>query len=97
MISGSSLGWSWVFAIGVLCISCLGIYAGFSEKDLALKIVRTDVKARKCWRESSSLIFRVQFAGFMGVGMLIMLIFGIIVVVSRNKVIELSVGQRWPT
>lgn len=62
-VGGPSLAWLWVFAIGVLSISCLGIYAGFSEKDLALKI----------------------FAGFMGVGMVIMLIFGIIVVVSRNK------------
>lgn len=33
------------------------------------------------------MLFPVQFAGFMGVGMVIMLIFGIIVVVSRNKVI----------
>lgn len=40
-IGGPNLGWAWVFAIGVLGISCLGIYAGFSEKDLALKIVRT--------------------------------------------------------
>ncbi|XP_070847610.1 tetraspanin-8-like [Chaetodon trifascialis] len=62
-VGSPSLGWSWVFAIGVLGISCLGIYAGYSEKDLALKI----------------------FAGFMGVGMIIMLIFGIIVVVTRNK------------
>ncbi|XP_045896634.1 23 kDa integral membrane protein-like isoform X2 [Micropterus dolomieu] len=59
-----SLAWIWVFAIGVLGISSLGIYAGCSEKDLALKI----------------------FAGFMGVGMIIMLIFGIVVVVMRNKV-----------
>ncbi|XP_039999894.1 tetraspanin-17-like [Xiphias gladius] len=59
-----SLGWAWVFAIGVLGISCLGIYAGCSEKSLALKI----------------------FAGFMGVGLIIMLIFGIIVVVTRNKI-----------
>ncbi|XP_070710217.1 tetraspanin-8-like [Pempheris klunzingeri] len=59
-----SLGWGWVFAIGVLGISCLGIYAGCSEKELALKI----------------------FAGFMGVGMVIMLIFGIIMAVTRNKI-----------
>lgn len=59
-----SLGWSWVFAIGILGISCLGIYAGCSEKDLALKI----------------------FAGFMGLGMIIMLIFGIIIAVTRNKI-----------
>lgn len=32
------IGWGWVFAIGVLGISCLGIYAGCSEKELALKI-----------------------------------------------------------
>ncbi|XP_068162702.1 CD63 antigen-like [Antennarius striatus] len=62
-VGGPSLAWSWVFAIGVLSISCLGIYAGCSEKELAIKI----------------------FAGFMGVGMIIMLIFGIIVVVTRNK------------
>ncbi|XP_018550338.1 tetraspanin-8 [Lates calcarifer] len=61
---GPSLGWGWVFAIGVLGISCLGIYAACSEKVLALKI----------------------FAGFMGVGMVIMLIFGIVVVVARNKI-----------
>ncbi|XP_022605504.1 tetraspanin-7-like [Seriola dumerili] len=58
------LGWMWVFAIGVLGISCLGIYAGCAEKGIALKI----------------------FAGFMGVGMVIMLIFGIVVVVTRNKI-----------
>ncbi|XP_070785418.1 tetraspanin-8-like [Enoplosus armatus] len=62
-VGSPSLGWGWLFAIGVLGISCLGIYAGFSEKLLALKI----------------------FAGFMGVGMIIMLIFGIIIVVIRNK------------
>ncbi|KAI3366972.1 hypothetical protein L3Q82_009256 [Scortum barcoo] len=65
-VGSPSLGWSWVFAIGVLGISCLGIYAGYSEKILALKI----------------------FAGFMGVGMVIMLIFGIIVAVTRNKLRE---------
>ncbi|XP_019753167.1 tetraspanin-8-like [Hippocampus comes] len=63
-VGAPGLGWVWVFAIGVLGISCLGIYAGISEKELALKI----------------------FAGFMAVGMIIMLIFGIVVVVMRNKV-----------
>ncbi|XP_044042748.1 tetraspanin-6-like isoform X1 [Siniperca chuatsi] len=63
---GPAVGWSWVFAIGVLGISCLGIYAGCSEKGLALKI----------------------FAGFMGIGMIIMLIFGIIVAVTRNQLKE---------
>ncbi|XP_071358303.1 tetraspanin-8-like [Trachinotus anak] len=63
-LGGPSLGWAWLFAIGVLGISCLGIFAGCSEKVLALKI----------------------FAGFMGVGMVIMLIFGIVVVVTRNKI-----------
>ncbi|KAJ0056951.1 hypothetical protein NL108_000765, partial [Boleophthalmus pectinirostris] len=57
------VGWGWVFAIGVLGISCLGIYAGCSEKQLALKI----------------------FAGFMVAGMIVMLIFGIYVAVTRNK------------
>lgn len=32
------IGWGWLFAIGVLGISCLGIYAGTSEKPLAIKI-----------------------------------------------------------
>ncbi|XP_030006816.1 tetraspanin-8-like [Sphaeramia orbicularis] len=32
------IGWGWLFAIGVLSISCLGIYAGCSEKALAFKI-----------------------------------------------------------
>ncbi|XP_061617758.1 23 kDa integral membrane protein-like isoform X4 [Phyllopteryx taeniolatus] len=63
-VGAPGLGWAWVFAIGVLGISCLGIYAGISEKELALKI----------------------FAGFMVAGMVIMLIFGIVVVVMRNKV-----------
>ncbi|XP_061124517.1 tetraspanin-8-like [Syngnathus typhle] len=63
-LGGPSLGWLWVFAVGVLAISCLGIYAGISEKALALKI----------------------FAGFMVAGMIIMLIFGIVGVVLRNKV-----------
>ncbi|XP_073336436.1 tetraspanin-8-like [Pagrus major] len=58
-----NLAWSWVFAIGVLGISVLGIYAGCSEKVLVLKI----------------------FAGFMAIGMVIMMIFGIIIVVTRNK------------
>ncbi|CAJ1054635.1 tetraspanin-8-like [Xyrichtys novacula] len=58
-----SIGWLWVFSIGILCISCLGIYAAGAEKALALKI----------------------FAGFMVAGMIIMLIFGILVVVSRDK------------
>ncbi|KAM6961538.1 tetraspanin-17-like [Tautogolabrus adspersus] len=61
---GPSLGWLWVFAIGVLCISCLGIYAGCSENSLILKI----------------------FAGFMAIGMIIMLIIGIVVVVTRDKI-----------
>ncbi|XP_022056636.1 tetraspanin-5-like [Acanthochromis polyacanthus] len=63
-VGGPGLGWAWVFAIGILGISCLGIYAGCSEKALFLKI----------------------FAGFMGVGMVIMLICGIIVAVKRNQV-----------
>lgn len=36
------------------------------------------------------MLFHLQFAGFMAVGMVIMLIFGIIVTVGRNKVIYLS-------
>ncbi|XP_061922340.1 23 kDa integral membrane protein-like [Entelurus aequoreus] len=63
-VGAPGMAWVWVFAIGVIAISCLGIYAGSSERGLALKM----------------------FAGFMGVGMIIMLIFGIIVVVLRNKV-----------
>ncbi|KAM9334442.1 tetraspanin-8-like [Symphorus nematophorus] len=63
-VGGPNLGWGWVFALGVLGISCLGIFAGCSEKELALKI----------------------FAGFMAVGMLIMLICGIVVVVKRNQI-----------
>ncbi|XP_077565344.1 tetraspanin-8-like [Stigmatopora nigra] len=63
-LGAPGLGWMWVFAIGVLGISCLGIYAGISEKELALKI----------------------FAGFMAAGMIIMLIFGIVVLVMRNKI-----------
>lgn len=117
-VGSPSLGWSWVFAIGVLGISCLGIYAGYSEKDLALKIVctRTPFQTQEglmrincllvliwCsrwalkpsidntkWYLWMLLLFHLQFAGFMGVGMIIMLIFGIIVVVTRNKVIYLS-------
>lgn len=57
------LGWSWVFAIGVLGVSSLGIFAACSEKALVLKI----------------------FAGFMGIGMIIMMIFGIVVAVKRNQ------------
>ncbi|KAF1372152.1 hypothetical protein PFLUV_G00262220 [Perca fluviatilis] len=63
-IGGPNLVWIWVFAIGVLGISILGIVAACCEKELILKV----------------------FAGFMGVGMIIMLIFGIIVVVARNEV-----------
>ncbi|XP_041833568.1 tetraspanin-8-like [Melanotaenia boesemani] len=63
---GPGLGWLWVIAIGVLGISCLGIFAAASEKLLILKI----------------------FAGFMGLGMIIMLIFGIVMAVIRNKVSE---------
>ncbi|KAK2859193.1 hypothetical protein Q5P01_003813 [Channa striata] len=63
-VGGPSLGWSWLFAIGFLSISCLGLYAGSSEKPLALKI----------------------FAGCMGIGMVIMLIFGILVFNERNKI-----------
>lgn len=63
-VGAPGIGWTWVFAIGVLGISCLGIYAGCSEKELALKI----------------------FAGFMVAGMVVMLIFGIYVAVSRNKI-----------
>ncbi|XP_039891868.1 tetraspanin-8-like isoform X2 [Simochromis diagramma] len=55
--------WILVFAIGVLCVSILGIYAASSEKVLALKI----------------------FAGFMGIGMITMMIFGIITAVGRNQ------------
>lgn len=40
--------------------------------------------------EYCSYCFYVQFAGFMAVGMVIMMIFGIIIVVERNKVIYLS-------
>ncbi|XP_031152784.1 23 kDa integral membrane protein-like [Sander lucioperca] len=65
-LGGPSLVWIWVFAIGVLGISILGIVAACYEKDLILRI----------------------FAGFMGLGMIIMLIFGIVVVVARNKVKE---------
>ncbi|XP_056281114.1 23 kDa integral membrane protein-like isoform X2 [Pseudoliparis swirei] len=65
-LGGPSMGWGWVFAIGILAIACLGIYAGVSENVYALK----------------------AFAGLMVVGMIIMMIFGIIVVVVRNKVKE---------
>ncbi|XP_034719664.1 CD63 antigen-like [Etheostoma cragini] len=63
-VGGPSLGWIWVFAIGVLGMSILAIVAACCEKELVLKV----------------------FAGLMGVGMIIMLIFGIVVVVARNKV-----------
>lgn len=63
-VGSPGLGWIWVFAIGILGISSLGIFAACSEKELALKI----------------------FAGFMVLGMIIMMIVGIIVVVGRNKV-----------
>ncbi|XP_037616257.1 CD63 antigen-like [Sebastes umbrosus] len=63
-VGSPGLGWIWVFAIGVLGISSLGIFAACSEKELALKI----------------------FAGFMVLGMIIMMIVGIIIVVARNKV-----------
>uniref|UniRef100_A0A8C2Z6X2 Tetraspanin n=2 Tax=Cyclopterus lumpus TaxID=8103 RepID=A0A8C2Z6X2_CYCLU len=66
LVGGPSMGWGWVFAIGILAIACLGIYAGVSENVYALK----------------------TFAGLMVVGMIIMMIFGIIVVVARNKVQE---------
>ncbi|XP_041637308.1 tetraspanin-8-like [Cheilinus undulatus] len=59
----SGLGRVWVFAIGVIGVSWLGIYAAWSEKTLFLKI----------------------FAGFMGFGMVIMLIFGIVVVVEKKQ------------
>ncbi|TNN36094.1 integral membrane protein [Liparis tanakae] len=65
-LGGPSMGWGWVFAIGILAIACLGIYAGVSENVYALK----------------------TFAGLMVVGMIVMMIFGIIVVVVRNKVKE---------
>ncbi|XP_030576494.1 leukocyte antigen CD37-like [Archocentrus centrarchus] len=58
-----SLVWLWVFAIGILGVSALGIYAARSEKVLALK----------------------TFAGFMGIGMIIMMIIGIIEAVQRNQ------------
>lgn len=63
-VGGPSLSWIWVFALGILGISCLGIFAGFSEKEMALKV----------------------FAGFMGAGMVIMLIFGIIIAVANKRV-----------
>ncbi|XP_069575332.1 tetraspanin-8-like [Brachyistius frenatus] len=62
-VGSPGLGWSWVFSIGVLGISCLGIYAGCADKELPLKI----------------------FACFMAVGMFIMMIFGIVSTVARNK------------
>ncbi|XP_029351192.1 23 kDa integral membrane protein-like [Echeneis naucrates] len=60
---GPGLGWFWVFAISILSISCLGIYAASKEHMLILKI----------------------FAGFMVAGFIIMMIFGIILVVGKNK------------
>ncbi|XP_029901774.1 tetraspanin-33-like [Myripristis murdjan] len=33
-----NLAWGWVFALGMLLVSCLGIFAGCSEKELALKV-----------------------------------------------------------
>lgn len=65
-LGGPSNVWGWLFAIGVLGIACLGIYAGISENALALKI----------------------FAGFMVAGLIVMMIFGIIMVVARDKVKE---------
>ncbi|KAK2882841.1 hypothetical protein Q8A73_021774 [Channa argus] len=64
-VGGPGLGWIWVFAIGFVSISSLGIYAANTEKPFALK----------------------TFAGFMGIGKVIVLIFGIIVVNERNQVI----------
>ncbi|XP_041636389.1 tetraspanin-15-like [Cheilinus undulatus] len=58
-----SVDWMWAIAFGIFGISCLGIYAAWSEKALFLK----------------------TFAGCMGVGMVIMLIFGIVTAVARNK------------
>ncbi|XP_071754175.1 tetraspanin-8-like [Centroberyx gerrardi] len=38
-VAGSpSHGWYWVFALGVLFISCLGVFAGCAEKELVLKV-----------------------------------------------------------
>ncbi|CAN9508369.1 unnamed protein product [Ophioblennius macclurei] len=37
-MGGPSMAWIWVFSIGVLVISCLGVYAGKTEKILLLKI-----------------------------------------------------------
>ncbi|TKS90452.1 hypothetical protein D9C73_024584 [Collichthys lucidus] len=62
-VGGPGVGWAWAFALGVLGISCLGVFAGHSEKTLALKI----------------------FAGFMGVGMIVMMIFGIISAVGKEQ------------
>ncbi|XP_028307255.1 23 kDa integral membrane protein-like [Gouania willdenowi] len=63
-VSPQGLVWSWVISIGILSISCLGIYAGYSEKIVPLKI----------------------FAGFMGVGMIIMIIFGIVMAAYKSQV-----------
>lgn len=87
-VGGPNLLWSWVFAIGVLGISILGIFAGCSEKLLALKIVGRKARLAGWVRRIKSWPwFYVQFAGFMVAGMVIMMIFGIVVVVMRNKVI----------
>ncbi|CAK6974554.1 tetraspanin-8-like [Scomber scombrus] len=37
-VGGAEIGWLWAFAIGVLIVSSLGIYAGKSENNLVLKI-----------------------------------------------------------
>uniref|UniRef100_A0A8C6WQL6 Tetraspanin n=1 Tax=Neogobius melanostomus TaxID=47308 RepID=A0A8C6WQL6_9GOBI len=37
-VGTSETGWVWAFAIGVLGISCLGVYAGCTEKEFALRI-----------------------------------------------------------
>ncbi|KAG8005471.1 Tetraspanin-7 [Nibea albiflora] len=62
-VGSPSMGWAWVFALGVLGTAGLGIFAGCSEKPLVLKI----------------------FAGFMGVGMIVMMIFGIICAAGKQQ------------
>ncbi|XP_056133106.1 tetraspanin-8-like [Lampris incognitus] len=38
-ITGSpGLGWYWLFAIGIILVSCLGIFAACSEKEIVLKV-----------------------------------------------------------
>ncbi|KAG7278591.1 hypothetical protein CRUP_013333 [Coryphaenoides rupestris] len=59
-----SLGWFWVFSIGMLLVSCLGVVAACTERLLLLKV----------------------FAGLMAVGVIVMMIFGIIIAVYRNKI-----------